>query len=188
MARIKLITDPSEVPAEHRGIAEEVLQVFGGRLPGPHGVLMHSPAAEAAVVGLSRFYRGKILVESPLKELAAIIVAREKNALYVWAAQVENARHGGLSEETIACIRENVDAAAQNADEALVISFVRQLCRTNRVDDATFEALKLRFGVPWLAELAALVGIFGLLSGVANAFEIEPPKDGDVLPVGEGKP
>jgi hypothetical protein len=55
--------------------------------------------------------------------------------------------------------------------------------RTNRVDQAAFEALKKRYSVQWLVELTAAANYFALLSGVVNAFEVAAPADGDKLPV-----
>jgi hypothetical protein len=37
--------------------------------------------------------------------------------------------------------------------------------------------------VPWLIEMTAVVGYYAMLAGVVNAFEVQPPPDGDVLPV-----
>jgi hypothetical protein len=33
--------------------------------------------------------------------------------------------------------------------------------------------------VQWLVELTATIGYFGLVSGIANAFEVAAPPDGD---------
>jgi hypothetical protein len=62
------------------------------------------------------------------------------------------------------------------------VSYVRQLVRTNRVEQAVFDALKDRFGAQWLVELTAMVGHYALITAMANAFEVAPPADGDKLP------
>ena len=54
--------------------------------------------------------------------------------------------------------------------------------RTNRVDQAAFEALEKRYGAQWLVELTAAANYFALLSGIVNAFEVAAPPDGDRLP------
>ena len=54
--------------------------------------------------------------------------------------------------------------------------------RTNRIDQAVFDALRKRHSVQWLVELTAAVNYFALLSGVVNAFEVAAPADGDKLP------
>ena len=45
------------------------------------------------------------------------------------------------------------------------------------------DALKNRYGVQWLIEMTAVAGYYGMLSTVVNSFEVDPPEDGDVLPV-----
>jgi hypothetical protein len=52
---------------------------------------------------------------------------------------------------------------------------------TNRVDQATFDALKNRHGAQWLVELTAVASYFVFVAGIANAFEVPAPADGDKL-------
>ena len=52
-----------------------------------------------------------------------------------------------------------------------------------RVDQPVFDALKERFGEPWVVELTGLIGHYGLVSGLLNAFEMAPPADAEQLPV-----
>jgi hypothetical protein len=59
---------------------------------------------------------------------------------------------------------------------------MRQLMRTNRVDQSLFDGLLKRHGVPWLLELTAAGNYFAMLSGIVNAFEVAAPPDGDKLP------
>jgi hypothetical protein len=54
--------------------------------------------------------------------------------------------------------------------------------RGNRVDQALFDALKARHGAAWMVEVTTAALYFALVAGVANAFEIAPPPDGDTLP------
>jgi hypothetical protein len=60
---------------------------------------------------------------------------------------------------------------------------VRQLLRANRVDQAVFDSLKERYGVAWVVELTGLIGHYGNVSGLLNAFEMTPPPDAEQLPV-----
>jgi hypothetical protein len=40
-----------------------------------------------------------------------------------------------------------------------------------------------RYGQQWLIEMTTVAGYYGMLSAVVNSFEVDPPADGDVLPV-----
>jgi 4-carboxymuconolactone decarboxylase len=63
-----------------------------------------------------------------------------------------------------------------------ILTYTRQLMRTNRVEPAAFDALQKRHGTQWLVELTAAANYFALLAGMVNAFEVAPPPDGDRLP------
>jgi hypothetical protein len=79
-------------------------------------------------------------------------------------------------------LRAKGDAAALPEDERDIVTYTRQLMRTNRVDEAVLERLKNRHGVQWLVELTAAANYFSFLSGMVNAFEVPAPPDGDKLP------
>ena len=54
------------------------------------------------------------------------------------------ARKAGVREEAIAAVRERRDASGLQSDERAIVSYVRQLLRTNRVEQAVFDVLKDR--------------------------------------------
>ena len=182
MPRVKPVSDKSEVPAQYHHVFDGVMEVFG-QIRGPNSILLLAPAADEPVLKLGNYFRYDSVVKSPEKELAIIAGTREKDCLYVWAAQVAAGRRGGLSEAAIDVVKHRRDTAGLQPHEAEIINYVRQLVRNNRVDQATFDALKDRYGVPWLIEMTTVVGYYGMLAGVVNSFEVDPPADGDVLPV-----
>ena len=163
-------------------MADAVLETFGA-LRGPHSILLHSPAMDKPALELGNYFRYNSVVKSPEKELAIITGVREKDSLYIWAAQVAAGRRGGLREEAIAVIKEKRDVSELEPSEAEIVTYVRQLFRNNRVDQATYDALVNRYGVQWLVEMTTIVGYYGMLGGVVNAFELPAAADGDVLPV-----
>jgi 4-carboxymuconolactone decarboxylase len=181
MPRIAPITGKADVPAAHQHVVDAVLEVFGN-VRGPFSVLLHSPLLAERVLGLVRFFRDESVVEGRLRSLAILTAVREREAAYVWAAQVGAARRAGVREETIDLIRAQGDPAALPEIEREIVVYTRQLMRTNRVDQAAFDALLARYGAPWLVELTAAANYFALLAGVVNAFEVAAPSDGDRLP------
>jgi 4-carboxymuconolactone decarboxylase len=92
------------------------------------------------------------------------------------------ARRAGLREAAIDLLRAKGDPAALPEDERDIVVYTRQLMRTNRVDQAAFDALLARHGAQWLVELTAAANFFAFLSGMVNAFEVPAPPDGDRLP------
>jgi hypothetical protein len=65
-----------------------------------------------------------------------------------------------LREEVIDLIRAKGDAANLPAEERDVITYVRQLMRANRVDQAVFDRLKDQHNAQWMVELTEVANYF----------------------------
>ena len=111
MPRIASVTGKSDVPAEYHGVVDEVLKVFGS-IRGPFSILLHSPKLAERLLKLVTFNREENVVEPKLRSIAILSAVREREAAYVWAAQVGAARRAGLREEVIDLIRAKGDPAA----------------------------------------------------------------------------
>jgi 4-carboxymuconolactone decarboxylase len=181
MPRVAPITGKSDVPAEHHAVVDGVMKVFGN-VRGPFSMLLHSPKLAERLLPLVTFFRDESVVDAKLRSIAILSAVREREAAYVWAAQVGAARRNGLREEVIDLLRAKGDPGKLPAEERDIVTYVRQLMRTNRVDQAVFDALKNRHDAQWMVELTAAANYFAMLSGVVNAFEVAAPADGDKLP------
>jgi 4-carboxymuconolactone decarboxylase len=181
MPRIAPITGKADVPAAHHAVVDQVVQVFGG-VRGPFSMLLHSPQLAERLLPLVTFFRDGSAVEGKLRSVAILAAVREREAAYVWAAQTAQARRNGVGEAIIDVLRAKGDPAGLPADERDIVVYVRQLMRTNRVDQAAFDALAKRHDPRWLVEMTAAASYFGMLCGVVNAFEVAAPPDGDKLP------
>jgi 4-carboxymuconolactone decarboxylase len=181
MPRVPPITGKEDVPAEHHKVVDDVLGVFG-RVRGPFSMLLHSPVLASKLLPMVPFNRDGTIVE-PGPRFAAILAAvREREGAYVWAAQVAAAQRAGVSQAMIDLIKAKGDPSSLPQDEADVVTYIRQLMRTNRTDRAVFDRLRERHGVQWLVELTAIANYYAMLCGIVNAFEVDPPPDGDRLP------
>ena len=178
MPRIPPITGEADVAPEYHYIVDQVMAVFGA-LRGPFSMLLHSPKLAEKVLPLVTFNREESVVDGRLRSLAVLATVREREAAYVWAAQVANARRSGLNEAAIDVLRAKADPSALAADERDIVLYARQLAQTNRIDQALFDRLLQRHGSQWMVELTAAASYFGMLCGVVNAFEVPPPADGD---------
>jgi 4-carboxymuconolactone decarboxylase len=182
MPRVAPITGKSDVAAEHHAVVDGVMKVFGN-VRGPFSMLLHSPKLAERILPLVTFFRDESVVDAKLRSIAILSAVREREAAYVWAAQVGAARRNGLREEVIDLLRAKGDPGKLPAEERDIVTYVRQLMRTNRADQAVFDALEKRHGAQWMVELTAAANYFAMLSGVVNAFEVAAPPDGDKLPV-----
>ena len=181
MPRVAPITDKSDVPTEYHAVVDAVLKVFG-QVRGPYSVLLNSPKLTERVLNLGNFFRYESVVKPKDAELAILVAAREREGAYVWAAHVGAARRAGVREEAIDVIRAKADPGKLPPEEREIVTYAQQLFGTNRVDQAAFDTLKNRHGVPWLVELTAAASYYGFLSGIVSAFEVPAPPDGDQLP------
>jgi len=181
MARVTPITGKADVPAQHHGVVDAVVAVFGN-VRGPFSMLLHSPELAKRLLPLVSFFRDDSVVEAPLRSVAILAAVREREAAYVWSAQVAAARRNGVKDDVLDLLRAKGEPGTLGADERDIVVYVRQLMRTNKVEQAVFDTLLKRHGVQWLLELTAAANYFAMLSGVVNAFEVAAPADGDKLP------
>jgi 4-carboxymuconolactone decarboxylase len=180
MPRITPITAKSALPAEHQAVGDAVVKVFG-HIRGPFSLLLYSPALAERLLPMVTFVREDTIVEPRLRFVAVLTAVREREAEYVWGAQVALARKNGIRDELIDLIRAKGDPGKLPTDERDVLTYIRQLMRTNRDDQAVIYALEKKHGAKWLVELTAIANFFAFVSGICNAFEVAPPPDGDKL-------
>jgi 4-carboxymuconolactone decarboxylase len=181
MPRITPVSGKADVSAAHHHVVDDVVKVFGG-VRGPFSIMLKSPPLAERVLPLVTFFREGSVVEAKLRSHAILAAVREKEAAYVWSAQVGAARRAGVPDATIDLLRAKGDTSGLPPDEADIVNYTRQLIRTNRVDQVLFDRLKDRHGEQWLVELTGAANYFAFLSGMVNAFEVPAPPDGDKLP------
>ena len=182
MPRIKALTEKSDVTPEQHDEIDAITATLG-RVGGPFSMLLHSPGLAQKVMEAGAHVRLKSTLSPVERELAIIAVAREKDAGYEWAAHVRTGRQQGMREEAIEAVRHRQDVSGLEPDERDIITFVRQLLQTNRVEQDLFEALRDRKGERWLVELTGTIGQYQYISAINNVFEILPAADADQLPI-----
>src|SRR5260370_8027189 len=187
MPRVAPITGKSDVPAEHHDMVDAVVKVWGG-VGGQFSMLLQSPKLAERVLPLVTFFREESVVDAKLRSVAILTAVREREAAYVWAAQVAAARRNGLREEVIDLIRAKGDPAKLAVDERDIVTYVRQLMRTNKSDRTVFDALEKRHGVQWLAAPKAAPHPFPFLAGGGYASAAPPPADRHPPPARSARP
>ena len=179
MARLTPITDRSQVAPESRAAADGII-ASRGDLQGPFTMFLHAPEMAGRVAHLGAYVRFEGELDMRIRVLAALTVARELDAVYVWGAQTGNARKQSVPESTITAIREKHSRGVP-AEDAQIIDFTRRLLRDHRVDDATFAALRQRLGEKKLLELTGSIGYYAMLAMTVNACELEAAPGAEVL-------
>jgi 4-carboxymuconolactone decarboxylase len=181
--RVTPVSRRDQVAEEHRPVFDAVAEGRGS-VRGPFGILMHSPPLCRRHLDVGSYLRFTSPVAPGVKELAIIATAREKDCPYIWAAHAPAARKAGVSDAAVAVVRDRGDLGRLGAAERDVVDYVRQLLRTNRITQALFDRMQSQHGVTGLVDLTCLIGHYGIVAGILNAFEIAPAPDADALPLG----
>ncbi|HEX3952524.1 MAG TPA: carboxymuconolactone decarboxylase family protein [Stellaceae bacterium] len=181
MARLPSITAKDQVAAKHHAVYDSIA-ASRGAVHGPFEMFMHSPEVADRIAHLGAYVRFEGSLDMRVRVLAAMTVAREFEAMYVWGAQTGGARRQGVPEATITAIREHHSRGIP-PDDALIVEFTRQLLRKHRADDATFKAVQSRFGNDELIQLTSAIGYYTMLAMTVNACELEAAANAEILKV-----
>jgi 4-carboxymuconolactone decarboxylase len=179
MARLTLITGKDQVAPAAHAIVDGIVK-SRGTLQGPFSLFLHAPELAERVAHLGAYVRFEGSLDMRVRVLAAMTVARELDAVYVWGAQTGNARRQGVPEATIGAIRER-HARGVPPDDAQIIEFTRRLLREHRVDDATVAALRQRFTDAGFIELTGCIGYYAMLAMTVNACDLQAAQGAEVL-------
>lgn len=179
MARLKRISGKKDVAAEHHATVDAIIESRGA-VQGPFTMLLHCPPLAERVMRLGAYVRFEGKLDHRLRVLAAMTVAREFDAVYIWGAQTGQARKQGVPEATITAIREKHSRGVPPED-AQIVDFTRELIRKHRVATVSVEALRQRFGDEQLIELTGTIGYYSMLAMTANACELEAAPGAEVL-------
>ncbi len=183
MARLTPITGKNQVAAKDQAVVDAIVQSRGA-VQGPFTMFLHCPELAGRVAHLGAFVRFEGALDMRARVLAAMTVARELDAVYVWGAQTAGARRLGVPEATIAAIREKHSRGIPPED-AQIVEFTRQLMREHRVDDAAVKALRERFGDEGFIQLTGTIGYYSMLAMTVNACELEAAPGAEILEVRE---
>jgi 4-carboxymuconolactone decarboxylase len=104
MARLPYITDKEQLAHQDHAAFDSIV-ASRGAVQGPFTMFLHSPDLAQRVAHVGAYVRFEGSLDMRVRVLAAMTVAREFDALYVWGAQTGGARRLGVPDTTIAAIR-----------------------------------------------------------------------------------
>ncbi len=171
MARLPDLTRDQLKP-EDQQYYDEILGSRGS-VRGPYGVLLHSPKLAARVANTGTYVRFECDLPDALKEVVIIATAREIKSQYEFTAHARLAREAKVSDETIKAIAQGTAPDALAGDEAMLVRYTQELLRNHKISDATFNAVRDRFGVQGTVDVTGLIGHYLLVGQVLAAFDVE---------------
>lgn len=148
-----------------------------GEVRGPYIPLLHHPALAGKLQELGELLRWKGKLPKRLLELAVLITARRWTCQHEWFMHEKLAREAGLDPTIISALAQRIAPADLPADEAIVYAFCAEAHASGRVTDATFDAVRSRFGLDGALELLVICGYYSLMAMVLNTAGMPLPGD-----------
>ena len=140
-------------------------------LQGPYGIWLHSPLLAEKMLATSQHLRYQNSLGRRLTELATLVVARELDHQFEWAAHEPAALRDGVEQRIIDVIKYRRDPSGLGEKETVIIRLGRELFQQKKVSSPTYaEAVRL-FGVKGTVELSALMAHYTMIGMMLNTFD-----------------
>jgi 4-carboxymuconolactone decarboxylase len=149
---------------------------------GPWHVFVRSPELLTRTHRVGEFLRYRCSLSGRLSEFTILMVARHWTQDFEWGAHRKHALAAGVTEATVAAIRDGRRPSPLIPEEEIIWDFVSELLHTRRVSDPTYDRAKAQFGETGVVELCGLVGYYSLLAMTMNVARVAPPAGETPLP------
>lgn len=179
---------PGELDADQRALYDEITggpratgpQLFElvdgrGRLNGPFGIMLHSPAVGSALQAVGAAVRFRSVLPDRVREAAILAVAAHWDSDFERYSHVPLARHVGLTEAEVAALLAGSDVPFENPAERAALMVVQALLRTSDLTDEEYAAGREAIGGQGLVELTTLVGYYATLALQLRVFRVGVP-------------
>src|SRR5260221_13780320 len=140
MARPPPITSKDQVPEKDHAIVDAITQSRGA-IQGPFTMFLHCPELAGRLAHLGAFVRFEGSLDMRVRVLAAMTVARELEAVYVWGAQTGGARRLGVAGTTTTPHPEK-HSRRNPSQDAQIGEFTPAPLRRPPVDEAAVKELQ----------------------------------------------
>ena len=181
MARLTPITKKDQVAAKDQAIVDSIV-ASRGALQGPFTMFLHSPELAGRLAHLGAYVRFEGSLDMRVRVLAAMTVARELEAMYVWGAQTGGARKLGVPEiDHHGHPREPQPRYSPGGRADRRVHPPAHAQASGRRRDG--EGALGRFGTDGFIQLTGAIGYYAMLSMTVNACELEAAPGAEVLKV-----
>lgn len=153
-----------------------VTQKADGTLVGPFNALLHSPKLGKAFWGVFLALNDRPTLPTLAREVVILVTGARNASMYELYSHEAIAARRGLDETKIRVIAAGQRPPDLTEDEALAFDVACVLNRGVQVPDLLYRAAEKRFGVAGISEIAYLVGCYGLICSLLNAFDVALPQ------------
>lgn len=178
-SRFPLLTRADMPDAASAQIYDSLAGRDGEPPRGTIGIALYSPGTAAALGRMNDYLRTESALGPRLFELLSLITAREMSLAYEWSVHERAALQAGLEPAVIEVVRRSEPAARLSSDDALIVTFGRQLFRDRRVDSDTFAALVGRLGRQGTFDAIMALTYHTMAGALQRAADQRPPAGWD---------
>lgn len=150
---------------------------------GPYALLLHVPEVAQKLEALRLLLRGEASVSQKIQEVVMLTVAREMDCAYIWYAHAAAARELGVRGDVVDKIREKRLVTGLDNEAQTALEFTRELLRSRKVAQKTFDRATQSFGRRGTLTLTALIGCYATLAYLMNTYELEAPEHASEPPL-----
>jgi 4-carboxymuconolactone decarboxylase len=168
-------------PAEWTDKAREMFAFFEGPEAYEKGsasnmalTIAHHPKLAFAYMRFGGRLLGAPKLAPRLRELIALYIGWRNQAAYEWEQHVAIGKAAGITDEEFEALKVGPQAPNWSPLDRAVLEATEQLLAQARIDDATWQALSAELDTQQLIELLFVIGNYGMLSWIINAFGIQP--------------
>tara|TARA_Y100000996_G_scaffold413016_1_gene400344 strand:- start:494 stop:1051 length:558 start_codon:yes stop_codon:yes gene_type:complete len=185
MTRVKEIRENEDASEDIHLVLDKLKESYNGRIVGPYRVLLYKPSLAEVVCNTADQIRKETTLESEIRELVTIIVARQIDCVYVWSAHQPGALQSGVPIEVIDSIekKHEINYKLLSNRQRIAVDFTNELIKNNRVSDQLFDDAQKTFGIEGVVDLASTIGQYYMLGSVLNSFEVDPDPDRPILSI-----
>ena len=168
MPRLPFPADTDAFSADTRD-AVRYIQQTRGSLPPPSTYLAYAGEAAKKLSDLSGYLRYKTSLTDAETELAICAAARAMDLDFIWNAHVKLGLAAGAREEAIHAVDTFGPLDGLTEDEQIIIRYSRELLEAKQVQDATFEAVRARWGEAGVLEMTATMSVYLMNATILRA-------------------
>ena len=174
MPRLPEIFDRDKLPEDKREIYDYMVKTRG-KVPNGYAPLLHCPEFVSRVLRVGSYFRFESSLPAKTLELLAFTTSSELDNLYEQTIHAQAAAKLGVSQSTIDAINNKTDLVGVADEEALPVRCARELTRTHKLSDSSFEAAHKLLGDKGVVELVGAIGFYAMLACAHNAIQVRMP-------------
>ena len=146
-------------------------------LVGPLRAALHNPVLADRWQRLGQVLRFETSLPARLNELAILVTARRWNSALEWAIHAGDADRAGLDPAIAEAIRTcSIPDFGDDTVAREVYDFACELVQRGDVSEATYAAIKARWGEVGTVELTAVIGYYSMVAMTLNVHRVPLPE------------